>query len=113
MANDLKGEGKVKALGQDWTLKLPFTVAKRLKSEHGIDLLQAGASLGDLENFDLVLAAALEKEHPGEEPARLAKAGEILDDVGMKPVIDALQPAIAAFLGVPVEDLKKAGKNPQ
>lgn len=110
MAEQMKGEGEVKALGQTWTLKLPFSVAKRLKSEHGIDLLKADASLGDVDKFDIVLAAALEKAHP-DAPATTAL--DILDDVGMKPVIDAIQPAIAAFLGVPVEELKKAGKNPQ
>lgn len=110
MAEQLKGEAPLKALGKDWTLKLPFSVAKRLKSEHGIDLLSAGASLGDIENFDVVLQAALEKAHPD---AGEGTALEILDDVGMKPVIDALQPALAAFLGVPVSELKKGAANPQ
>lgn len=110
MAEELKGESAVKALGKKWTLKLPFSVAKRLKSEHGIDLLQGGASLGDIDNFDVVLAAALKTAHPD---APETTAIEILDEVGMKPVIDALQPALAAFLGVPVEELTKARPNPQ
>lgn len=110
MAEELKGESVVKALGKTWTLKLPFSVAKRLKNEHGIDLLQGGGGGGDIENFDVVLAAALKTAHPD---AAETTAIEILDEVGMKPVIDALQPAMAAFLGVSVEELKKAQPNPQ
>lgn len=111
MAVDLKGEVPLKALGKDWTLKLPFSEAKRLKTEHGIDLINNGASMADLDKFDQVLLSMLRKEHPD---ATEQTAIEILDEVGMKPVIDSMQPALAAFLGVPVADLKKAGKeNPR
>ena len=99
MANPLKGESALKALGKSWTLKLPFSEGKRLKSEHGIDLINDGASMADIDKFDVVLQAMMRKMHP--------------DEVGMRPVIEAMQPALAAFLGVPVEELRKAGANPQ
>lgn len=110
MANDLKGESPLKALGKNWTLKLPFSEAKRLKADHGIDLINSGASMADIDKFDLVLLSMLRKAHPD---ATAETAVEILDEVGMKPVIDAMQPALAAFLGVPVSELKRAGQNPQ
>ncbi|HWW12690.1 MAG TPA: hypothetical protein VN018_09240 [Brevundimonas sp.] len=110
MTNPLKGEGGLKALGKTWTLKLPFAEAQRLKSELGVDLINDGASMADLDKFDGVLLAMLRKAHPDATPE---VALEILDEVGMKPVIDAMQPALAAFLGVSVEELKKGGERPQ
>lgn len=111
MANPLKGESALKALGKSWTLKLPFSEGKRLKAEHGIDLINDGASMADIDKFDAVLQAMLRKVHPDEATEETALA--ILDEVGMRPVIEAMQPALAAFLGVPVEELRKAAANPQ
>jgi len=110
MANPLKGEAGLKALGQTWTLKLPFTEAQRLKADHGVDLINDGASMGDLDKFPVLLEAMLRKAHPDAGPE---VALEILDDVGIQPVIEAMQPALASFLGVPVENLKKAADRPQ
>lgn len=110
MANDLRGESPLKALGKDWTLKLPFSEAKRLKTDHGIDLINNGASMADIDKFDAVLLSMLRKAHPDATPQT---AIDILDEVGMKPVIDAMQPALASFLGVPVAELRKAKANPQ
>lgn len=110
MTNPLKGESPLKACGKVWTLKLPFGVAKGLKVEHGIDLLSGGADMGQIDKFDVVLGAMLKTAHP--EVAE-ADVFAILDDVGISPVIEAMQPALAAFMGVPVETLKAAAKAAQ
>lgn len=107
MAEALKGEAPLKALGRNWTLVLPFPLAKRLKTEHGLDLINDGIAMAQVDKFDLVLEAMLKTNHPEVD---LDVAGQILTDVGLKPVMEAMQPALAAFMGVPIEDMKKAGK---
>lgn len=111
-ANPMKGEAPLKAAGKDWVLSLPFSRAKALKTEHGIDLLSDGLVIGQVDKLDIVLHAMLLKAQP---EATAADADAILDEMGIKPVVDAMLPALAAFMGVPVADLKKKGgdKNPQ
>lgn len=106
MANDLKGETALVALGQTWTLKLPFSIARRLKAEEGIDLLNEG--LNGTDKLDVVLHAMLQKAHPD---VTLETALEILDETGLQPVIEAMTPALAGYLGVSVETLKRAAKD--
>ena len=92
MANPLKGESPLKAAGKTWTLTLPFTQAKALKTEHGIDLMSKGSEIAQIDKIDLVLVAMLQKKHEG---ATLNDAAAILDDVGLMPVVDAMKPALA------------------
>lgn len=110
MTNPLKGESPLKACGKVWTLKLPFSVAKALKVEHGLDLLSSGAELAQIDKFEVVVTAMLKTAHPDITEADVFA---ILDDVGMKPVIAAMQPALAAFMGVSPEELKAAADRPQ
>ena len=109
MANDLKGEAPLNALGRDWTLKLPFSAAQALKTDHGIDLINAPEAMADVAKFDAVLLAMLKPAQPDATPET---AMAILDEVGMKPVADAMVPALAAFAGVPVEEMRKAVDSP-
>ena len=110
-ANALTGESPLKACGKDWTLTLPFRQAKALKDQHGIDLLNDGLAMSQVDKFDLVLGAMLKKAHPD---ATQDDVLDILDAVGMKPVMDAMRPALAAFMGVTTKELtdteKKAGE---
>ena len=107
MANPLKGESPLNAAGQTWTLMLPFTQAKALKTDHGIDLMSKGSEIGQVDKIDLVLLAMLQKKHP---EATLDDAAAILDDVGLMPVVTAMKPALASFMGVDVKTLDKAGE---
>ena len=111
MANPLKGEAPLKALGKTFSLKLTFQEGKRLKVEHDLDLIADGSAMASVDKFDAVLVAMLRTNHPEEATEDTAYA--ILNELGMKPVIDAMQPALAAFLGVPVKELQKAAGNPQ
>lgn len=106
MANPLKGESPLKAVGKTWTLMLPFTQAKALKTEHGIDLMSKGSEIAQIDKIDLVLFAMLQKKHPD---ATLDDAAAILDDVGLMPVVTAMKPALALFMGVDIKVLDKAG----
>lgn len=112
-ANPMKGEAPLKAAGKDWVLCLPFSQAKALKTEHGIDLLSDGLAIAQVDKLDVVLLAMLLKAQPD---ATADDAASILDEMGVKPVVEAMLPTLAAFMGVPVADLKKKkgeGENPQ
>lgn len=106
MANPLKGESPLKAAGQTWTLTLPFSQAKALKTEHGIDLMSKGSEIAQVDKIDLVLLSMLQKKHPD---ATIDDALAILDDVGLMPVVNAMKPALASFMGVDAKALDKAG----
>lgn len=103
-ANPHKGEAPLNACGRDWVLVLPFSAAKALKSEHQIDLLNDGLAIAQIDKLDIVLLAMLKKAQPDATPA---DAEAILDEKGIKPVVEAMLPTLASFMGVPVEDLKK------
>lgn len=106
-AIDLKGESPLKACGKTWKLVLPFRQAKALKAEHGIDLLSDGLSMAEVDKFDLVLEAMLKTAHPDITSDEVCS---ILDDVGIKPVMEAMRPALAAFMGVTTKQLEDAEK---
>ena len=105
MANALKGENAVKALGKTWKLSLPFRVAKALKRENGIDLMSGTADLSDLEAFEAVFGAMIRANHPDVSDTEIE---DIITEIGMMPAGEALIPAMAAFSGRSVEDMKKA-----
>lgn len=102
-ANPLKGESALKAAGRTWVLKLPFSEARALKADHGLDLLQNGADIGQVDKFGVVVLAMLRSAQPD---VTEADVDAILDEVGVTPVMTAMEPALAAFMGVPVETLR-------
>lgn len=102
-ANPLKGESSLIAAGRTWVLKLPFSAARALKAEHGLDLLSNGSDIAQIDKFDAVVLAMLRAVQPD---VTAADVDAILDDVGVKPVMTAMEPALAAFMGVPVETLR-------
>ena len=110
MTNPLKGESPLTAAGKSWVLSLPFSEARKLKSEHGLDLLKNGADLGQVDKFAAVLLAMLQKAQPG---TTATDVDAILDDVGVQPAMTAMEPALAAFMGVPVETLRNPKKGSQ
>lgn len=110
MANDLKGENAIKALGKTWTLSLPFRVAKALKKDHGLDLMSGGVDMADLDTFEVLFAAMIRVHHPEIAESEIE---DIITALGVKPAVEALLPCLAAFTGVPLADLQKAGAAPQ
>lgn len=97
MADTVNKAPSLKALGKTWALSLSFKEAKALKRDHGVDLLADGADLASIDKIDLLLGAALRKAQPDVSEDDVFA---ILDEVGLKPALDALQPALEAFLGV-------------
>lgn len=105
MANDLKGENAISALGKSWILSLPFRSAKALKADHGIDIMSGGANLADLETFERVFAAMVRANQP---EATDVEIEDIISEIGLKPAGEAMLPALAGLMGVPVDSLKAA-----
>lgn len=110
MANNLKGEAQLKALGKTWTVKLPFKLAKALKAEHGIDLMSGGVALNDLDQFEIIFTALLRASHPDITEDQV---GDILTEVGLMPAAEAMKVAMARFAGMDPTKLEEAGAAPQ
>lgn len=91
MANPERGEVELTVGGESYSLKLSTNIAASMQAKHRKSLGQLLREVDDLDvvSTRAILWALLQKHHAGQFKTE-EQVGTLMDDAGMKPIIDAI-----------------------
>lgn len=105
MANDVRGEVKLAALGKDYTLKLSTNAICKVEGELHKSIIAIMGEIDWISTRRVLLWAALQAHHAD---IPLETVGLLMDDAGQAKTVEALTAAFNRAFPAPTEDADRS-----